>query len=299
MAGIAIQKGVRVIITGASSGIGAALAQQCGAAQATVALIARRKDRLEAVAAGVEAAGGQAYPIVADVSQPEQITPALQQLLEQWGGVEVLINNAGRGNCALVEETTPEQLERIFGVNVFALWYTTAVVLPVMKQQGRGVIVNVASVAGKWGYPINSAYVAAKHACVGFTAALRTELLDTSITAFAVCPAAVDTEWPSVTEGCAIGDIFLDGVRRSKQIAEERGLPLAPLSPVFSAEEVARQIMAAITEPPTNDLFTHPGTAEMAVLAAQDRSALEQQMLPFYLGVLEAYREHRQQQSQQ
>ncbi len=296
--GISITRNTRIVITGASSGIGAALARQCGERGATVALVARRKERLDEVAAAVEAAGGVAYPVVADVASFRQITEALQALLEQWGGsVDVLVNNAGRGNCALVEETTPEQLSRIFGVNVFALWYTTAVVLPVMKAQNRGVIVNIASVAGKWGYPINSAYVAAKHACIGFTAALRTELLETAVTAFAVCPAAVDTEWPQVTEGCAIGEVFLEGVRRSKRIAEERGLPLAPLSPVLTPEAVAAQIIEAIATPPPNDLFTHPGTAELAVLGAQNRAALEQQMLPFYLGVLEAYRAYQQSQA--
>lgn len=283
----------KVIITGASSGIGAALAQLCGEKGASVALVARRLDRLQNVAEKIREAGGKAFPIVADVTNFQQITDALKDVLEQWGSVDVLVNNAGRGYCALVEETTPEQLERIFALNAFALWYTTGVVLPVMKQKNSGTIVNVASVAGKIGYPINSAYVAAKHACVGFTAALRTELVGTNIDAFVVCPAAVDTEWPHVTEQCPLGEIYTDGIRRSKEIAQKYALPLAPLAPVLTAEEVAAMIMRAIENPPDSDLFTHPGTEELAFATAFNRKKAEKLMFPFYLGVLEAYADYK------
>ncbi len=281
-----------VLITGASSGIGAATA--CRFAQEGVCLVlaARRRERLEAVAAECRQRGASRVLVMpTDVTVPEQGKALVRQTVEHCGRLDVLIHNAGQGNCASVEETTPEQLWRMFAVNAFALWYITAPALPVMKAQGRGHVVVISSVAGKWGYPYNSAYVAAKHAAVGFVAALRTELLGTGIEATVVCPAAVDTEWGMVTEGGPLGVLFQEGVRRSKQIAQERGLPLAPLPKILSPEQVAEQLLEVVRHPPEGDVFTHPGTEQLAVLVAQNRRAFEEQMLPFYLGVQQVYRE--------
>jgi len=213
--------------------------------------------------------------------------------VEHFGRLDVLLNNAGRGNLASVEETTPEQLWRIFAVNAFALWYVTAPALPIMKAQGRGHILVIASVAGKWGYPYNSAYVAAKHAAVGFVAALRAELIGTGVEATVVCPAAVDTEWGIATEGGPLGLLFEEAVRRSRQIARQRALPLAPLPKVLSADEIAERLVELVRHPPRTDVFTHAGTEELALLALRHRRMFEQQMLPFYLGAQQVYEEWR------
>ncbi|GBD06820.1 Putative ketoacyl reductase [bacterium HR21] len=283
-----------VLITGASSGIGAATARRFAREKVRLVLAARRRERLEAVAAECRQVGAEVLAVPTDVTVPEQAQTLVRRAVEQFGRLDVLINNAGRGNCAAVEETTPEQLWRIFAVNAFALWYVTAPALPVMKAQGRGHILVIASVAGKWGYPYNSAYVAAKHAAVGFVAALRTELLGTGVEATVVCPAAVDTEWGMVTEGGPLGALFQEGVRHSKQVAHELGLPLAPLPTILTAEQVAEQLVDVVRRPPRGDVFTHPGTQELAVLVAQDRRAFEEQMLPFYLGVQRVYSQWRQ-----
>ncbi len=278
-----------VLITGASSGIGEALAMELAASGAGIALCARRTDRLEAVAENVRAAGGRPLVITADITDRSAAEKAVQLTIETFGGIDVLVNNAGRGHRSSVEDTTQEQLESMFELNVYSLFYTTAAVLPLMKQQGRGHIITVSSIAGKMAFPFNSAYVAAKHAAVGFTAALRAELVETGVEATVICPDGVATEWAGTTEGGAIGEIFVQGIRRSKQIAAGRGLPLSPLQPLMSAQAVASVIVGAIRNPREADVFTHPGTYELAVMAATDRKALEQKYLPLYLGMREAY----------
>lgn len=280
-----------VLITGASSGIGAAAARRFAQEGVRVVLAARRRERLEAVAAEVHRAGGRALVLPTDVTKPEQARRLIAQTLEHFGRLDVLINNAGQGNLAAVEETSPEQLWHIFAVNTFALWYVTAPALPVMRAQRRGHILVVASVAGRWGYPYSSAYVAAKHAAVGFVAALRAELLETGVEATVVCPAAVGTDWGMVTQGGPLGLLFQEGIQRSKEIARQRLLPLAPLPKVLSPDEVAEQLVQVVRSPQSPDVFTHAGTEELAVLATRNRRVFEQQMLPFYLGVRQVYKE--------
>jgi short-subunit dehydrogenase len=284
-----ISSETRAVITGASSGIGEALAIALGELGAKVALIARRKERLEAVAEKVRKAGGTPLVLQADVAAKEDIQSAMKQAIEEFGGIDILVNNAGRGNLASIEDTTPEQLESIFGVNVYSLWYTTAIALPVMKKQGSGHIMNVSSVVGKVAFPMNSAYISAKHATVGFTAALRTELQETGVEASVVCPAGVETEWAVVTEGGPIADIFVGGIQRSQAIAEERGIPRAPLTGMMSAAAVAEIMLEAIRNPRKPDVFTHNGTEVEAILAETDRRAVENQMLPLYLGMRQEY----------
>ncbi|MEN3026438.1 MAG: SDR family NAD(P)-dependent oxidoreductase [Chlorobiota bacterium] len=282
-----------VLITGASSGIGAAAARRFAREGVRVAIAARRRERLEAIERELRCSGSEVLAVPADVADPEQARNLVERVLQQWGRIDVLLLNAGRGNLAAVEETTPELLWRIFAVNAFALWYVTAPALPHMKRRGTGHILVVASVAGKWGYPYMSAYVAAKHAAVGFVAALRTELLEAGIEATVVCPAAVETEWGEVSEGGPVGTLYQEGIRRSKEIAHERGIPLAPLPKILTPEAIAEQLVEIVRNPSKADVFTHAGTEELALLAVRDRRELEQQMLPFYLGVRQVYEEWR------
>lgn len=282
------------LITGASTGIGEALALELAALGAKVAICARRTDKLQEVADRIQQAGGMPLIITCDIADKASAIEAVNRTVETFGRLDILVNNAGRGNLASVEDTTTEQLESMFALNVYSLFYTTAAALPVMKEQGSGHIINVSSVAGKMAFPFNSAYVAAKHAVVGFTAALRAELVETGVEATVVCPDGVETSWAQVTEGGPIGEIFVKGIRKSRVIARERGLPLSPLQPLMKPQEIASIILRTILEPNQSDVFTHPGTYELAVEAATDRKSLEQKFLPLYLGMREAYQEVRQ-----
>lgn len=280
-----------VLITGASSGIGASLAVLCAGRGATVVLVARRADRLAAVADAVRTAGGTPMVIVADVSNEEDCGRIVRTTLEHAGTVDVLVNNAGRGNCASVEDTTTEQMQSIMSLNVYSLFWLTSRVLPIMKARNSGSIITVSSVAGKMGFPFNAAYVAAKHAAVGFTAGLRAELMATNIHATVVCPDGVTTEWGMATEGSPIGELFVKGIRKSKRFAQDLGRPLPPLKHMISADVAAQVIFDTIEGGRSNDVYTHDGSREQTIAVATDRMAQEDAMAPLYLGMNEAYQE--------
>lgn len=281
------------LITGASSGIGAALAIQLGAKGAMVALAARRRDNLESVAARVREAGGTPLVLVADLMHEADCRHIVDATVRAFGTIDILVNNAGRGNMASVEDTPTSQLEHMMRLNVYAPFWSTAQALPLMRAKNSGHIITIASVAGRMGYPFNAAYVAAKHAVVGFTASLRAELYGTNVHATVVNPAGVITEWADVTEGAPIGQLYAKAIPKSRGIARERGIALAPLAPMMPADEAAAVIVSAITQGRGGDVFTHAGTHEQAVAAAQDRVAQEDSFAALYLAMQQAYAEVR------
>ncbi len=278
-----------IAISGASSGIGAALALRFADIGCALVICARRLDRLEDIAAKARERGARVLALTLDMSIEEQARQFIRAGLEHFGRIDVLVNNAGRGNCASVEDTTAERLQSIFALNTFSLWYTSAEVLPGMKARGSGRIVNISSVAGKVGYPYNSAYVAAKHAVVGFTASLRAELAGSGVTASLVCPAGVSTEWQEASEDASIGQLFGDGIAKSRRIAADRGLERAPLTPMIPAEQAAERIVQSILQDETNDVYTHEGSQELTMLCAETRHGYDTRMLPLFLGMQAAY----------
>ena len=287
-----------VLITGASSGIGASLAIALARYGAKIAIAARRHERLEEVATQIRELGGTPLVIVADFSKKAEAEQAVRTTIDTFGGIDILVNNAGRGIVASIEDTTQEQLESLFSLNVYSLWYTTAVALPVMKQQQRGHIINVASMAGKSAFPCSSVYIATKHACVGFTAALRSELLNTGVEATVICPVNVKTEWASATAGGSIEDLFALATE-SLAAVEAPALPpevspslvtaIQQMAVLLSPEEVAETIIATIQKPAKADVFTHPGSEEVAVAIARDRRVVETLQSGFILGMRQAY----------
>ncbi len=291
---ISLRSDTVIAITGASSGIGAALAEQLAMRGVRLSLCARRRQQLHAVAERARQLGATVLECVADVSIESEARHFIEQTLEAFNGrIDVLVANAGRGHCAAVEDTPTEQVHSMFAVNVFPLWYLVRPLLPIMKAQQRGHIIAISSIVGKIAYPYNAAYVAAKHAVVGFIAALRTELVETGVEATVVCPAGVETEWASVTEGTPIGELFADGIARSRQIAHERNIPRAPLQRMMSADDVARRIVEVIESPPGRDVFTHDGSDELVALALSSRRDYEQTMLPLLLGMRQSYEARR------
>ena len=276
------------IITGASSGIGAAVARRLSHDGASVVLAARRKEKIDALAAALNAAGGSSLSIPTDVTSRIQAERLIAVTIERFGRLDILVNNAGRGHCANVEETTDETIRNMFEVNVFSLWYTSRPALRQMKKQGSGHIINIASMAGKLGFPYNSAYVAAKHACVGFTHALRLELVETGIHASVVCPGGVLTEWASVTEGGAMLPMFSAAAPLIARIAAERGITLPSLEGVIPPEAVAEKILECLYHP-VAEVYTHRGTQEFLRLFAENREEAEMYQVPGALGERQAY----------
>lgn len=276
------------VITGASSGIGAALALRCAREGSIVVLCARRVHMLEHLAHQIQENGGTSLTIQCDVTHRDAAEQMIHKTVAEFGRLDILVNNAGRGHFASIEDTTDEVLKNMFALNVFSLWYTIRPALQYMKRQGNGHIINIASMAGKIGYPYNSAYVAAKHACVGFTHALRLELAETNIHASVVCPAGVLTEWASVTEGGSMLPLFSESGPIIKRIAAERGVTLPPIEGLKSAEDIAKLIVDCIYNPAA-EVYTHAGSRDFVSLASHRLEEAERQQIPVVLGEREVY----------
>jgi uncharacterized protein len=278
-----------VVITGASSGLGAALAIGYAQRKAHVILVARRATHLERVAESVRNMGGEPIVVVADVSREEDCDRVVSSVLDMVPHVDVLINNAGRGHFCALEDLDTDTWHSMFSVNVDAAFFLTRGVLPGMKRRNAGHIVNIASVAGTMGFPYNAAYVAAKHALVGLTAATRAELVGTNVHATIVNPAGVVTEWGDVTDGGSINELYAKAIPRSRTIANELGIGLAPLFKLMSADRTAQIIMDAVDRGRTSDIFTHEGSRDLAVQAVTDRVTLEDRHLALWLAMKETY----------
>ena len=186
-------RGVRALVTGASSGIGRSLALRLAREGARVALVARRAEELEKLAAEIRAGGGEAAVLPCDVADAAQASDAASRALALWGGIDLLVNNAGYGHHRTFLEWSLEDMERVMRVNYFGALYFTKALLPQMVAQQRGWLVFVASVAGKIAPPEESAYAASKFAMVGLAASLSLEVEDANVHVLTVCPGVIRT----------------------------------------------------------------------------------------------------------
>ena len=188
----------RTLITGGSKGIGRAIALAFAQAGATVALTSRTLADAQTVADEITHAGGQTLPFACNVTDLEQIAALRVALLEQWGGVDILINNAGISGSHKFLGHPDELWHKIINVNLNGLYYITKAFVPEMVRQKWGRIINIASVASKAGAKYIVAYTASKHGVLGLTRALAVELTP-HITVNAICPGYVDTPMTDAT----------------------------------------------------------------------------------------------------
>ena len=186
--------GKRVLITGASSGVGAALARRLAEGNATVGLVARRRDRLAEVLADCRITSPDSTMWVADLGDTQTIAELGRQAWDTLGGIDVLINNAAVPKRRAVTELDPFDAEAVMRVNFFAPMHLTLAVLPLMLDRGAGMIVNVSSVGGRLGIIHESAYCASKFALCGWSEALAVDLHGTGIAVKLIEPGPVDTE---------------------------------------------------------------------------------------------------------
>lgn len=182
------------VVTGASSGIGRAISLALAREGATVFVAARRLDRLKALAREIERFGGAATPIRCDVSQAESLEALAAEVEKAHGRCDVLVNNAGVPGGGSFESLSRENIEKVARVNLLSVFEGTRVFLPMMLRQGRGHIVNIASLAGRHHVPGAALYAATKHGVVGFSESLYYELAPKGVLVTSVNPALVKTE---------------------------------------------------------------------------------------------------------
>ncbi len=181
-----------IIITGAGKGIGRACALQLAEKNTRLVLTARHEETLKEVAEIAHEKGSQALPLALDMSREEDIKKMINAAVSLFGGIDVLINNAGIGMFNTVAQTPTEDWDRMFNLNVRGVFIATREALPYLRTSG-GFVVNVASLAGKNPVAGGAAYAATKHAVLGFSKSLMLEERKNGIRVMSICPGSVNT----------------------------------------------------------------------------------------------------------
>ena len=182
------------VVTGASKGLGQQMAESLAAAGASVALVARSEDLLNAVAAGIREAGGRAEAIVADVADEAAVADVAAQVKDKLGICDILINNAGINNRKAVEDFTLDEWNEIVGINLTAPFLLCRAFVPGMKEKKFGRIINMTSIMSHVSFPHRTGYSATKAGLLGMTRALALELAEFNITANGISPGPFATE---------------------------------------------------------------------------------------------------------
>ena len=240
-------EGKVAVITGASSGIGEATALALAGEGAKVALVARRHDRLKDLATRIDKEGGEAFPIEADVSDHGKVEALVGEVAGQFGGINILVNNAGVMLLGAVEGAPVDQWRQMVDVNLLGLLYCTREALPVIRDSGGGHIVNLSSVAGRIANFGSAVYNMTKWGVTGFSEALRQEALNSNIRVTCVEPGFVDTELQGHNTNPVI-------VQATEKYREEIG-------DLLEAEDIAEAIRWAVTQPErvnVNEVLVRP-----------------------------------------
>ncbi len=201
-------KGKTVVITGASSGIGEALARACAGLGANVVLGARSAEGLDRVVSEIKGSGGAAVCCVTDVTKPDDCCTLIDKAVTTFGGVDVLVCNAGLSMRALFDEVDLEVLHRLMDVNFWGTVYCVKYALPYL-QASRGTIVGISSVAGLHGLPCRTGYSASKYAMTGFLETIRVENMKKGMHVMIACPGftASNVRFSALTaDGTSQGD---------------------------------------------------------------------------------------------
>jgi NADP-dependent 3-hydroxy acid dehydrogenase YdfG len=241
--------GKTALVTGASSGIGQACARALAAEGARVIVAARRRESLEALAAGI----GEAFVVELDVRDRDAVERAVASLPAEWAEIDVLVNNAGLGRgLDKLHEGDVEGWEEMIDTNVKGLLYVTRAVVPGMVSRGRGHVVNIGSIAGLEVYPGGNVYCASKHAVDAITKGLRMDVVDTPVRVSTVDPGLVETEFSVVR--------FKGDVERAKKVYQ--GIE------ALTGDDIADAVVYCVTRPP------HVSINQIVVMPTSQASAL-------------------------
>ncbi|KYF83899.1 short-chain dehydrogenase [Sorangium cellulosum] len=215
------------LITGASRGIGRASALALGREGAIVVGVARTAADLDALERELRAAGGRGLMIEADVTRAASVAACVERAVRELGRIDLLVNNAGVGGYRPFLEWSEDDYDRIMATNMKGTWLFCREVIPHMRRQGGGHIINVASVAGLQGYPNEAIYCASKFAQVGLTQALDREFWQENIKVSAVCPGGVETHF-AIGDGRTAGSERMQGFSTAEDVAEAVVLAALP-----------------------------------------------------------------------
>jgi NADP-dependent 3-hydroxy acid dehydrogenase YdfG len=223
-------KGRVAVITGASSGIGLAVAEHLAAAGTAVVLGARREDRLRAAAERIREAGGRAEGVLADVTREDDVARLVRTARETFGGLDIMVCNAGFGYYGRIEETGADVMQRMMDVNFMGTFFGARAAIPVFRDQGRGHLIVVSSIVGRRGVANMGGYAATKAAQVGLAESLRAEFHGTDIHVSIILPVSTESEFRTAMQ-------------------RDYGQHVRGTGPRQGAEAVAQAIVACVRRP--------------------------------------------------
>lgn len=235
--------GRTALVTGGGRGAGAAIAAALAKAGAAVLLAARSKPEIEATAQRIAAAGGRAWALPCDVTDPASVDALAHSAAELAPRIDILVNNAGTSFAAPLGRTSLDDWQRVLNVNATGTFLCTRTWLPGMVAAGWGRIINIASIAGLSGDRYISAYAASKHAVVGLTRSVAAEVAGAGVTVNAVCPGFLDTP---MTEASL--DRIMSATGRDRESALEALTSRSPQKRLITPEEVAGAVVFLCSE---------------------------------------------------
>ena len=241
-------QGRTAAITGASSGIGLACAEHLARAGVDVVLGARRTDLLEQAVGRIRAGGGRAEAVTMDVTHEADSLRLVERARQAFGGLDIMICNAGFGYYGSVEETPRAIMQRMMEVNFMGTYFGTRAALPVFRAQERGHLIFVSSIVGRRGVAQMSAYSATKAAQVGFAESLRAEFARSEIRISVVYPVSTETEF-------------------RQAMTRDYGHSVAGVGPKQTMDDVARAIVGCVRRP-RPEVYPHPAAKLLTVANA-------------------------------
>jgi short-subunit dehydrogenase len=252
------------IVTGASAGIGKAVAHELAQNGFRVVLAARRRERLEKLEQDLKARGGTALAIPTDITRLEDCQRLVQVTMATFGRIDVLVNNAGFGYRLPLEYTPVEAIRQTFETNLFGPIALTQLVIPIMRAQQKGYIINISSLAGRIARPLSSVYDATKHAIEAISDSLRAELAPFGIRVIVIEPGFIKTEFLETARAVSSpfwnNDQLYSEFMKTASQKDERFRRLAK-----QPELIAALVSSVVRNPRPRDRYAAPGFARLAL----------------------------------